>query len=229
MVVDDEIIRRKGGMGGWGVDQFQKANDLLALRNGSVDSSDTITTYEEYKVRNPLYAILRPNIKSTNDGPYYPATTSEIGYIVAKDTTEFFKYINDSEIKALLPADLKILLCNRDPEDIVQSAYAIHAGITPIDLDENDIKYFEIQKVDQNLISRIFSEIQYDFYVHMDDKILNKLSRDKTYTFVMTIDTTTLIGTHTFSNSPTSVYLRTITKENKNAVESLFGEKVMRN
>lgn len=212
------------------VTPLQRANDLLALRKGAVDTSDTITTYEEFAIRNPLYAILRPNLLSKNDGLYYPATTSEIGYISEKDTSALFKYFHDSEIKALLPADLKIMFCYRNLEDKVLSGYAIHEGIKPMDISEDQIKYYEIQKVDQSLISRIFfSEDQYDFYVHIDDKLLNELSRDKTYTFVMTIDTTTLIGAHTFSNPPTSVYLHTITKENKEVIEDLFGEKVIKN
>ncbi|MBN2174524.1 MAG: protein translocase subunit SecDF [Bacteroidales bacterium] len=62
--------------------------------------------FEQYAQKNPLFAYLNPNTVQGQDGGYYPAQSSTIGYAAIKDTARVNRMIK--QVKNILPRDIKL-------------------------------------------------------------------------------------------------------------------------
>ncbi|MEZ5000428.1 MAG: protein translocase subunit SecD [Bacteroidales bacterium] len=109
--------------------------DMIADSTGT----DEPASLDEFKLRNPLFGILRPS--TYQDGT--PSPGSVIGYSHYRDTSKVMDYLRMNQVRAIFPRDIKFFWSS-DPWkfDETNSTYELHAirvttrdGRAPLDGD----------------------------------------------------------------------------------------------
>ncbi len=81
----------------------QKSDDIDALLNDSVEAAEAqAEAIEEYKAKNPLFAILNPSINAQGQAYRGPV----VGMVLYTDTARVMEMLNSTIAKQVLPRDL---------------------------------------------------------------------------------------------------------------------------
>lgn len=205
---------------------IDSANTLLAARQSDVATESGNSEYATYGKTNPIYGILRPNIKMQSDGRYYAGETSDIGYISAEDTAQLLTYFRDSEVSALLPPDMELFFIPNVMDKL--TAYAVRKEVSIQQLNPDQVKHYEFRRTGLTGILGININNEASlFFIHLGDDLISKLPADKTYTLLMNIDSATYAGSYVKTSPPSSVNMNSISKADKDLIERMFKNKVI--
>ena len=111
-------------------DSTKKENNLLANLGGNkVAKTDSSAAVANMTAQNPLFSVLMPSIYQSPDGQQQLAPGAQVGIAALKDTAKVNAYFARPEVKALIPANVK-LLWGVKPEQSgnLLSLYAIKLG-----------------------------------------------------------------------------------------------------
>ncbi|WP_231561682.1 hypothetical protein [Sphingobacterium sp. T2] len=86
-----------------------KKDNLLANLSGNKAKSDSAAAVANLAAQNPLFSVLMPSIYQTADGQQQLAPGPQVGIAALKDTAKVNAYLARPEIKALIPANVKLL------------------------------------------------------------------------------------------------------------------------
>jgi SecD/SecF fusion protein len=95
---------------------------LDQLEADSLAGDTTAQTLEGFIRENPLFSILQPNV--TRNGQFVPG--AGVGFTHIKDTGKVMYYLNLSQVRSLLPRDIKFLW-DMKPFDESESYYVLYA------------------------------------------------------------------------------------------------------
>ena len=111
-------------------DSTAKEENLLANLNANKTDSAKDTTNAVANAtalaNNPLFAILSPSFYQAPNGQTQLIPGSTVGYANLKDTAKVNQYLARPEIKAIIPADLRLLWAVK-PETQSPNVLALHA------------------------------------------------------------------------------------------------------
>lgn len=113
-------------------DSTKKENKLLAnLAGNNAAKSDSATAMANLTAQNPLFSVLMPSIYQTPDGQQQLAPGAQVGIAALKDTAKVNQYLERPEVKALIPANLRLLWgVKPEQKSDLLSLYAIKVGTT---------------------------------------------------------------------------------------------------
>lgn len=103
-----------------------KKDNLLANLAGNKAKSDSAAAVTNLAAQNPLFSVLMPSIYQTADGQQQLAPGPQVGIAALKDTAKVNAYLARPEIKALIPANVKLLWAVK-PETRTQNFLALYA------------------------------------------------------------------------------------------------------
>ncbi len=81
---------------------------------------------QEFQKKNPLFAVLNPNIRQGQQGRQRVMKGPVVGYAQGKDTTKVRSYLNKDKVKAQLPQNVKFLWSAK-PISEDRNVYALYA------------------------------------------------------------------------------------------------------
>ncbi|MCF8368965.1 MAG: protein translocase subunit SecDF [Bacteroidales bacterium] len=84
---------------------------LDQLESDSTDFGMEDQQLEQYRKKNPLYAVLNPAYEQRQQGQYFPSESSTVGYAAIKDTAKVNKMLRQT--KNIFPRDLKLAWLNK--------------------------------------------------------------------------------------------------------------------
>ena len=110
-------------------DSTNKEDNLLANLGGNKNSKDSTAALAELNAQNPLFSILSPAVYQGQDGQPQLMPGAQVGIALLKDTAKVNEYFARPEIKALIPANVKLLWSVKpEQNNNALSLYAIKAG-----------------------------------------------------------------------------------------------------
>lgn len=85
--------------------------DKPALLSAKKDSTatDSATTSAALAKANPLFSVLTPSVFEGPNGEQGLRSGPVVGYVALKDTAKVNAYLNDSDIKAIIPPNVKLM------------------------------------------------------------------------------------------------------------------------
>ncbi len=110
-------------------DTTKKENLLANLGGNKAAKTDSSAAVANMAAQNPLFSVLMPSIYQTPDGQQQLAPGAQVGIAALKDTAKVNAYFERPEIKALIPANVKLLWAVKPEQSAnLLSLYAIKVG-----------------------------------------------------------------------------------------------------
>lgn len=107
-----------------------KGSNLLAnLTGGNKASADSAAAMADLNAQNPLFSVLMPSIYQAPNGQQQLAPGAQVGIAALKDTAKVNQYFARPEIKAIIPANVKLLWAVKPEQNAnLLALYAIKIG-----------------------------------------------------------------------------------------------------